>query len=166
MAEEAKTENVQGVTPEVTPEAKVEESKTFTQDQVNEIVSQRLAKFKLEAIDKAAEVKAAEALSKVTAIQQKLEATEYEAQLLKLSQTGANVDLLRKTGLRGEALDGFAADLVASTPAAPEVTKKNNSAEATIAAFINRNVKESNGSAGDWKASVLQQMGGLKKHGA
>lgn len=156
MAEEAtNTEVTQGVTPEVKPEVKVEESKTFTQDQVNEIVSQRLAKFKLEAIDKAAEVKAAEALSKVTAIQQKLEATEYESQLLKLSQTGANVELLRKTGLRGEALDGFATDLVASTPAAPQ--NKVAAQNATVVDFINRTVASEN-KVSDWRSQVLADI--------
>lgn len=155
MAEEAKTENNQEVTSEVTPETKVEESKTFTQEQVNEIVSQRLAKFKLEAIDKAAEVKAAEALSKVTAIQQKLEATEYEAQLLKLSQTGVNADLLRKTGLKGEALDSFAADLKAAIPT--QNANKSVAQNATVVDFINRTVAGEN-KAVDWKEAALANI--------
>lgn len=162
MATEANNEVTAEVgTPAVNENtASTDSTKSFTQDQVNEIVAQRLAKFKVGAIDKAAEQKAAEALSKVTALQEKLESSELEAQILKLSHSGANEALLRKTGLRGEALDSFAADLIAMVPSNGGST--GVAQKASVVEFINRTVSGENKQA-NWKdqalASINAQMG-------
>lgn len=144
--------------------------KTYTQAEVEAMIEKRVGRIKAETIEKAASELAAEALAEVTQVKQTLAAAQLEAQIATLSAQGANADLLRKTGLTGADLDGFAADLITATgakPGAPSVAAAapgSASAEATVAAFINKTIGKqtaADGATEDWQSGLLAKMRGV-----
>lgn len=90
----------------VTPDGKV-----YTEAEMTEIVSKRFSRLKDEAIKKAAEDLNKEALTSKADLENRLKAMEVENQVYKLAKDEATRDLLRATGLSGEALDNFAEKL-------------------------------------------------------
>ena len=83
--------------------------KLYTQDELNDIISRRLARFKFDAVEHGVDEKTKDLTERLKALEDERNTAIREAQVLKLSkETGIDADVLIQTQLEGEALTNFA----------------------------------------------------------
>lgn len=81
----------------------------YTQDELNDIISRRLARFKFDAVEHGVDEKTKDLTERLKALEDERNTAIREAQVLKLSkETGIDADVLIQTQLEGEALTNFA----------------------------------------------------------
>lgn len=166
MPEEVQQPEVKAAEVAATPQ--VEKTKTaqdatpagkfYSDEELNKIIQKRLERATDDKAEKKAQELAAESLQRVKALETERDASNLEAQLLRLAGKGADVELLAATGLTGEALDAYAEKLIAKLPGAAAQPAAKDRSAASIAARINSTVKSSESKPGDWKSAVLDDI--------
>ena len=90
-------------------ETKNNSERLYTQDELNDIISKRLARFKFEAVEHSVDEKTKDLTDRLKVLEDERNTAIREAQVLKLSkETGIDADVLIQTQLEGEALTNFA----------------------------------------------------------
>lgn len=83
--------------------------KLYTQDELNDIITRRLARFKFDAVEHGVDEKTKDLTERLKVLEDERNNAIREAQVLKLSkETGIDADVLIQTQLEGEALTNFA----------------------------------------------------------
>lgn len=136
--------------PQPNPSPQPSSQKTFTEAEVNEIVSKRLARANQQKIEEAANAKIETYIEEVNKIKTQLEETTRQKELLELStSTGVDVELLSETGLKGDALKAYAQKLTDVLPKQSRTTSIINGSAAKISSPT-LNV--------DWKTKLAQEI--------
>lgn len=125
---------------ETPKEVKAESGRTYTEDQVNDIVARRLARFKHDAIEIGVKEQTKDLEARLTSLETERNNALREAEVLRISsETGVKAELLKKTGLSGEELESFAGELKTQFS-----NNSNNNAALTLDNLVIKGTPEKN----------------------